>query len=71
MGTTMHLSLIIASGFAGHPEWYVWTALVFGTTWGLLVLAASAASDRLAERGGLLASRAAGRRAGNAPASAD
>lgn len=71
MGPTMHLSLIMAAGLAGHPEWYVWTALVFGTTWGLLVLALSAVSDRLAERGGSLASRAAGRRAGNAPASAD
>lgn len=71
MGPTMHLSLIVVAGTAGHPEWYVWTALVFGTSWGLLVLALGAASDRLGGRGGFLASRFAGRRTGNAPASAD
>jgi hypothetical protein len=71
MGPTMHLSLIITAGVVGHLQWYVWTALVFGTSWGLLVLGASAASDRLAGRRVPRASRAAGGRTGNAPASAD
>jgi hypothetical protein len=71
MGPTMHLSLIIAAAVMGHPEYYVWTALVFGTSWGLLVLTMSAASDRLAGNGVSRASRAAGRRTGNPSASAD
>jgi phosphatidylglycerophosphate synthase len=71
MGPTMHLSLIMVAGVLGHPQWYIWTALVFGTSWGVLILAATAASDHLAGRGGPRASRTAGRRTGNAPASAD
>ena len=38
-GPTMHLFLIIVAGLADRLLWYVWFALVFGTLWGLLVLA--------------------------------
>ncbi len=38
-GPTMHLFLIIATGLTDTLLWYVWFSLVFGTLWGLLVLA--------------------------------
>ena len=75
MGPTMHLSLIMAAGVLGHPEWYLWTALVFGTTWGLTVLALRAIVDRsslfLAPREFRSASSPAGGRSGDTPPTAD
>ncbi len=38
-GPTMHLFLIIIAGLTDTLLWYVWFALVFGTLWGLVVLA--------------------------------
>lgn len=38
-GPTMHLFLIIMAGLLDILLWYVWFALVFGTLWGLLVMA--------------------------------
>ncbi len=39
MGPSMHLFLIMVAGVTNRLLWYVWFALVFGTLWGLLVLA--------------------------------
>lgn len=46
MGPTMHLTLIMVAGVLGRPDWYLWTALVFGTSWGLMVLGLRALVDR-------------------------
>ena len=45
-GPTMHLFLIIVAGIADKLLWYVWFALVFGTAWGLLVLALKFGTER-------------------------
>jgi len=45
-GPTMHLFLIIAAGIADKLLWYVWFALVFGTAWGVLVLALKFGTER-------------------------
>ena len=75
MGPTMNLSLIMVAGVLGHPEWYLWTALVFGTTWGLTVLVLRAVVDRsplfLAPREFRSASSPAGGRPGDPPPSTD
>lgn len=46
MGPSTHVTLIAAAGFLGHPEYYLWTGLVVGVTWGLLVSAVQAARER-------------------------
>lgn len=46
MGPTMHLTLIMIAGVLGRPDWYIWTALVFGTGWGLSILLLRAIVDR-------------------------
>ena len=46
MGPTMHLSLIMLAGWLNRMEYYVWTALVFGTLWGVVVLVTRLAVDR-------------------------
>jgi phosphatidylglycerophosphate synthase len=46
MGPTMHLTMIVIAGILGRPDWYFWTALVFGTSWGLTVLLLRAIVDR-------------------------
>ncbi len=80
MGPTMHLSLIMLAGVLAKPAWYVWVALVFGTSWGIVALGLRVVSDHQATdqrapldlmKGLLHASRAAGRRAGDTPASSD
>jgi phosphatidylglycerophosphate synthase len=51
MGPTMHLSLIMLGGVFNKLEWYLWFALVFGSSWGILVLTTRAVIDhRLAVR---------------------
>ena len=45
MGPTMQRSLIMVAGWLGHMEYFVWTVLVFGTVWGLIVMLARAAAD--------------------------
>lgn len=51
MGPTMHLFLIMMAGVFNRLEWYLWFALVFGTSWGVMVLAARAVIDhQLASR---------------------
>jgi phosphatidylglycerophosphate synthase len=75
MGPTMHLTLIMVAGVLGRPDWYLWTALVFGTAWGLTVLLLRAIVDRttLFPAPGEVrsASSPAGGRSGDASASAD
>jgi len=52
-GPTMHLFLIMVAGATDRMQWYVWFVLVFGTLWGLMVLALRAVVDRrLAAAGG-------------------
>ena len=46
MGPTMHLFLIMMAGVFNKLDWYLWFALVFGTSWGLVVLTIRAAIDR-------------------------
>jgi 4-hydroxybenzoate polyprenyltransferase len=46
MGPTMHLFLIMLAGVFNKLDWYLWFALVFGTSWGLMVLTIRAAIDR-------------------------
>ena len=51
MGPTMHLFLIMLGGVFNKLDWYLWFALVFGTTWGVLVLSLKTLVDkRLAAR---------------------
>lgn len=51
MGPTMHLFLIMVAGVFNKLEWYLWFALVFGTSWGVMVLTARAVIDhQLASR---------------------
>jgi phosphatidylglycerophosphate synthase len=51
MGPTMHLSLIMLGGVFNKLDWYLWFALVFGSSWGILVLTTRAVIDhRLAVR---------------------
>jgi hypothetical protein len=75
MGPTMHLTLIMISGVLGRPDWYLWIALVFGTSWGLLVLVLRAIVDRspalLAPREDRRASDPAGGRPGHPSATTD
>jgi phosphatidylglycerophosphate synthase len=50
-GPTMHLFLIMLGGVFNKLEWYLWTALVFGTGWGVLVLSLRSLIDhRLAAK---------------------
>ncbi len=46
MGPSTHITLLIIAVLAGRPEWYIWTSLVFGTAWGLSVLALRAVRER-------------------------
>lgn len=75
MGPTMHLTLIMIAGLLGRPAWYLWTALVFGTAWGLTVLLLRAIVDRsplfLAPRELRSASSSAGSRPGDPSAPTD
>lgn len=75
MGPTMHLTLIMAAGILGRIDWYLWTALVFGTSWGLSVLLLRAIVDRsplfLTPREARSASSPAGSRPSDPPASSD
>lgn len=45
-GPTMHLFLIMVAGALNRLEWYLWFALVFGTSWGVIVLSVRALIDR-------------------------
>jgi len=45
MGPTMHLSLIMLAGVFNKLDWYLWFALVFGSSWGILVLTTRAVID--------------------------
>jgi hypothetical protein len=75
MGPTMHLTLIMVAGVLGRPDWYLWTALVFGTIWGLSILLLRVIADRsplfLAPREARSASSSARGRSGDTPASSD
>ena len=46
MGPSTHVTLIAAAGLLGRPEYYLWTGLVAGAAWGLLVTAVDAARGR-------------------------
>ncbi len=51
MGPTMHLFLIMMAGVFNQLELYLWFALVFGTSWGVMVLTVRTLIDhRLASR---------------------
>ncbi|MDY0109988.1 MAG: hypothetical protein RBT60_08645 [Candidatus Krumholzibacteria bacterium] len=75
MGPTMHLTLIMVAGVLGRPDWYLWIALVFGTTWGLSILLLRMIADRsplfLAPREARSASSSARGGSGDTPASSD
>ena len=45
MGPSTHITLIIVCALTARPEWYLWTALLFGTAWGLFVLGLQAARE--------------------------
>lgn len=46
MGPSTHVTLIAAAGLLGRPEYYLWTGLVAGAAWGLLVTAVDASRGR-------------------------
>ncbi len=46
MGPTMHLSLMMVAGAVGRLDWYFWFSLVFGTAYGLAILAWRVQVDR-------------------------
>lgn len=46
LGPTTHIFLIIVAGLVNRFEWYLWFALVAGTSWGLLVTSLRIQTDR-------------------------
>lgn len=75
MGPSTHITLIVIAGLVVRPEWYLWTALVFGAAWGTLVMGLQAVRERAAmtrlTRGESHAGGAAGCRPGNATQASD